>query len=310
MPDFFKEYVSGNIYDVSSDVFTNPKNLAGVSNIKPEGEDTVEFFSAKYYDLSANIYRINLPHSSKDIDSDAEIRFVVNSVDVALDDLTLLVFGLKDGRLQYFDGWTITNVKGLTEEGWDLIVVVVNSKYNKEDWDKTSDIELKVELVTTQEITDDSVSRFLEVLPANFSGNCTCYQNPNRLYCDFKTWRDYPHIDWGVPSIMWSVSVDVYMYNSADIKPIWEARLRYARQYGGPEYTISDDRIVKGPYIFTHYEDIKTYSQDVQLLHKNSIIEIRVSWAPTKQECESVVDAVEGVAKRIIDENLLTEQMP
>ena len=143
-PDFFKEYVSGKIYGVTAATFTNEKHISDVFNTETDASET---FSGSYPDVSAKIYRVNL--NDPTIEDNAHIKFEVNSTDVILDDLMVLVFKLKGESLEYLDQGTditVSNVKELTDEGSHLIAVVVNSSCLP-DYKQSSTIDLKIELI-------------------------------------------------------------------------------------------------------------------------------------------------------------------
>lgn len=140
-PGFFKDYVSGKIYGVKSNVFLD--NKSGVFDITSES-DTLKTFSGSYPDLSAKIYIIALDYP--DIDSSAKIRFQLSATDVHPDYMTVLVFGLKNDSLQYFGqggDLVVEQVRELTDQGWDLLAVVVNS-FNEPPYNSSSDIDLVV----------------------------------------------------------------------------------------------------------------------------------------------------------------------
>jgi len=142
--DFLKKYVQGDIYNVSSNEFTKDTYISGVLDIESD-DDTLAKFKGSYPDLSAKLYRINLKH--KTIDENAVIELKISS-SVAAEDIKLVLFKfdgtgltfLKYGHLRVL----IENTRQLTDEGVDLIAMVVNSSYHPPDYTSNSDIELEI----------------------------------------------------------------------------------------------------------------------------------------------------------------------
>ncbi len=125
LPYFFKEYVSGKIYGVTSGVFL--KNKWGAFDIKSKS-DTLKTFSEYYGELAAHIFVINLDYPA--IDSSAKIRLQLSSKDVSSDYITILVFQLENDTLSYLGQGrdiVVEQLRELTDQGSDLLAVVVNS---------------------------------------------------------------------------------------------------------------------------------------------------------------------------------------
>ncbi len=144
LPDFFKQYVDGNIYGVGSDVLLKADNLSGVFNTK---SDSLKTFNDEYPDLSARLYSIDLDPAS--IDDISKIELSVSSTDVNQNQLSLVVFVLEYGDLIYHSQdnqkVTISGLSDLVDAGCSkLLAVVVNSACLGENCNATSDIELKV----------------------------------------------------------------------------------------------------------------------------------------------------------------------
>ena len=148
-PDFFKEYVSGSIYGVPYNKFTYSDATSGTFNISSE-KDTLKTFSGSYPDLSAKIYEISLRYTKINT-----IRFKVSSSDVGPNDVTIMVFGCKDGSLQYFvhaaEEVTVPNVRDLMNDGYgELYAVVVNSSCHTPVYTQESDIDLTVRVTMSK----------------------------------------------------------------------------------------------------------------------------------------------------------------
>ena len=129
-PEFFRAYVSGNIYNVSSAIFTDDKNLSGVWSIDDE-KDTKVVFDLNYPDLSAKLFMINLNYA--EIDESADMLLELSGTN---EPLSLLLFGIKDGTLEYLGDENdhgsatlqIESVRGFIDNGYkQFLVVAVNS---------------------------------------------------------------------------------------------------------------------------------------------------------------------------------------
>ncbi|MCK4385577.1 MAG: hypothetical protein KAW52_04860 [candidate division Zixibacteria bacterium] len=149
-PDFFYEYVSGNIYGVKGDVFSgNPTGRFDINS----AADTLKVFTGSYLDLSAKLYRINLNYAH--IDTNAQIRFDLSATGANLDYVTITVFSVKDGYLQYLTHstpeLTIKGIKALTQNGNDLLVAVINS-LTEEPYTGSRDIDLNVRVISKPEL--------------------------------------------------------------------------------------------------------------------------------------------------------------
>ena len=144
-PDFFREYLEGRIYGVGIGTFVAGKS--GSFSIRSDS-DVLKTFSGSYPDLSAKIYLVELLYP--EIDESAKIEFVADSPDIVP---YLMVFKFdKQGKVKYLassvDSLTISDVRALTDEGWHLLVAVVDDDYNPPDYAKTADVRLRVRVVT------------------------------------------------------------------------------------------------------------------------------------------------------------------
>jgi hypothetical protein len=150
LPGFFKEYVSGKIYGVKSDFFLEPTHIRGLFDIKSKS-DTLKTFSGYYSEMETQICVINLDYPA--IDSSAKIRLQLNSKDVSPDYMTIVLFLSKDDTLSYLGqgrDLLIEQIKELTDQGSDLVAVVVNSFSEPPYGDKEQFniyLDVKVEIV-------------------------------------------------------------------------------------------------------------------------------------------------------------------
>ncbi|MCP4581682.1 MAG: hypothetical protein GY839_08665 [candidate division Zixibacteria bacterium] len=143
-PDFFKEYLSGNLYNVAAETFMG--EASGTFNIRGEN-DTLTTFTGSYPELSAKIYIVNLNYA--DIDTSAKLMFTVDG-----DSSTAMAFGWKDGALEYFahaETLVVSNLRDLIDNGYDHIVVVpVYYHYHWPNYNSSRDIELKIRVTKQQ----------------------------------------------------------------------------------------------------------------------------------------------------------------
>jgi hypothetical protein len=146
--DFFREYLLNNIY------YVNQKDwvvgfLADDYQIRSNA-DTLKVFTRSYPDLSARLYNIQLMYP--DIDESASI-----SLAASYEGTEITVFKYKTigtgpeskVSLEYlaygFDQLSVENVKSLTNEDADLLVLVTNYTHIP-PYTGTTDINLKIEV--------------------------------------------------------------------------------------------------------------------------------------------------------------------
>jgi len=143
-PDFFQQYLQGNIYNVGGDVFTKSSNISGTMNTDT---DTLKEFPHTYPDLSAKLYRIDL--SANKLSTGASISFEVDASQTNEDYVTTQIYRIKDNRLEFItEGLNVTvgGVKESAEEGYDLIACVVNAS-NEAPYTGSSPLELTVRVL-------------------------------------------------------------------------------------------------------------------------------------------------------------------
>lgn len=153
LPDFFHEYVNGNIYNVDPDFFLDPDNICRTWDVTG-AEDTVMVFTSsdvEHYDnLSAKLFMINVEYDGfTDTDNlliDAEGRAADNGIGV-------IVFGVKDGSLEFL-GKTkngsadveLQDLKDYYDKGWQQFLVVVVNSQGLPPYTGDSDIDLLLKI--------------------------------------------------------------------------------------------------------------------------------------------------------------------
>ncbi|MBN2103555.1 hypothetical protein JW835_05885 [bacterium] len=139
--DFLKEYISGNIYPVSSHKFVS--HVSGAEDIQIATGEII--LSGSYRDLSARLYRVNLSHLQNM--NDVKIEFEVIPQEANVEDVTVLLFMISDHTLTFIDQGghlILENVKALTDYENDLMAVVVNSHYQSPGYDHQTNIDLRL----------------------------------------------------------------------------------------------------------------------------------------------------------------------
>ncbi len=153
-PDFFRKYVAGEIYNVSSAIFTAPEHLSGSWDINGDSDALKVFASSDpgvgtYPDLSAKLFLINLNHAN--IDASANMVLAASG-DVTDDALTTIAYVLNGSSLEFLGmanastgGLEIPGLRDYIDQGLkQFLVVVVNSDPSSNAGE--SDIDLKVEV--------------------------------------------------------------------------------------------------------------------------------------------------------------------
>jgi len=135
-PNFFKEFIQGNIYSVPSEEFLN--NLS--ETIEFNIGDTLKHVDETYYDISAKLFRINI--NSDEIKNNRSLNFKIDPKNTNLAYVKTLVFGLTDSRLIYLSEGIDFSIGNLFEHD-ALIVCVVNSG-NEPPYTGTSNINLDI----------------------------------------------------------------------------------------------------------------------------------------------------------------------
>lgn len=190
-PQFFIKYVGGEIYNVSSSVFTKADNLSGTWNIDSD-TDTVKTFTSSeaglYPDLSARLFMVNL--NDQNLDAGTDLTAEVTG-EVTNDAISIIAFVLKDSILEYLGdadattgGLEIQGLSAYVDNGWNqLLFVVVNSNLDP-PYTGSSDIDLTLRTTEKQpELSYDSCLIAVEVMATyQYVTNDTTY--------NVETWTD------------------------------------------------------------------------------------------------------------------------
>ena len=146
-PDFVKEFLTGEldpVYDVSATTVIADKNIAG--SFTATEADSIETFAEEYHGLQSRLYRIQVSDSVEEtLDY---LRFSVGSSDIASDYISVMVFGLKDGKLRYIDRSADFGVGEIDEytDNNTFYALVMNNAIMEYFWDSRA-IEFTVEAV-------------------------------------------------------------------------------------------------------------------------------------------------------------------
>jgi len=146
LPGFYKAYLTRKLYDISFDHFKD--------KIRPQDQldfnkvvDTLMTNEEDYADLSAKLFKVNfLMPEFKEV---ASLNFKLGPPARNLDYLTTMVFGLKDGELDYLDqsaDLTLPNVAELKNNGYHSIVALVVNSANEPPFNEGLRIELDTEM--------------------------------------------------------------------------------------------------------------------------------------------------------------------
>ena len=126
-PGFFKEYLTLELTNMSATDFMN--SLHDISQINFKNEtDTTWLSDGDYPDLSAKLFKVNFLFP--EFKNEASLKLKVGPSSLNLDYVTAMAFGLKNNTLEYFDhapDLTISNLKALKENGYSIMVAVINS---------------------------------------------------------------------------------------------------------------------------------------------------------------------------------------
>jgi hypothetical protein len=135
-PNFFKEFIQGNIYNVPSEEFL--KNIT--ETIEFNDGDTLKYADETYYDLSAKLFKIKI--NSDDIKNNKSLNFKIGQESLNLDYVKALVFGIRNSNLVFISEGIDFSLGNLYQfDG--LLACVVNSG-NEQPYTGTSEIQLDI----------------------------------------------------------------------------------------------------------------------------------------------------------------------
>lgn len=153
---FLRKYLLGEIYATQLSVFTG--NRSGFFPVKTSA-DTLRTFSGKYPDLSGQFYTVAL--NNPNLDESARIECTAIG---GMNEITLFKF--KSGTIQYLasapDAISVTGMKKLNDEGWNLLVMVSNSRAATPFTGQT-DITLKIRVTSAAQLPYTHIDIFLHV---------------------------------------------------------------------------------------------------------------------------------------------------
>jgi len=170
LPEFFRQYVGGNIYSVPADTFMTLANSGTTSWTISGPTDTLKTFVTgsviQYPDYSAKMFSIRLNYAQ--ISDEAEIEFEVSSDEVSEDDLTVIVFAYNGQSLDYLGHATalrIGDIPYLMNEGDTHLVATVVNSHGTAPYTGSSQIFLTVEVLDPDPINEVYV--FVKMLCSN-----------------------------------------------------------------------------------------------------------------------------------------------
>jgi len=145
---FLRDYVTGNIYTLGKDTFM--ANRAGLFRIQSNA-DRSKTFTETYPDLSAKLFLIKLDYP--EIDTAAAITLTIDQ-----DVCDITVFRVNN-TIEYLDHapdkkLTIPDIRTLTDDGYDLLVMVTNSNHAEPYTNlKSIKLDIKVSMPGTVTVT-------------------------------------------------------------------------------------------------------------------------------------------------------------
>lgn len=175
-PGFFKEYIRGNIYNVGSDTFL--QKASETWNVR-SASDTLKHFDKRYKDLSAKLFRIDLNYSN--LRERGTVEFKIGPQSLNLDYVKAMVFGLKDGKLEYLDEGVDFAVGGL--QGYTSLLVAVINSASEEPY--TGD--LAIELDVRPKVSDWPW-RYMYLILRNVEADVQSYTPAYDRYDTTKAW--------------------------------------------------------------------------------------------------------------------------
>lgn len=161
LPDFFDRYLQGGYYQVST--ATLLKDVNGTFTIDSI-TDTLKTFYPECPQMGAQIYRIDLDYDS--ISTNATMDLTLQGSGINPDYLTILLYKCKDNALTYLDAGhdiSLGDLRTLTNDGYDLIAVLVNS-YGEAPYGSTSGLTLMVRVPTPPALNFNTIEiRILDI---------------------------------------------------------------------------------------------------------------------------------------------------
>ena len=207
-PAFMKRYLSGEIYGIPADTLLQEMQSTSDSReftVSGKG-DTVKYFSEQYRDLSAKLHRVNLRYA--DISPTATVTFEVGPKSLNLNYVHVMLFGLKNHKLEYWETGntvTVTKLKDLTAAGYDIVAAVVNSA-NESPYNGTMAIDLDV-TITSEVLTHARIKVRTNGITRWYDGSTS--QSSLMLYNSSGTFRVGTLLN-GLFTTRWDTSTSAY----------------------------------------------------------------------------------------------------
>ena len=139
LPEFYKQYVSSNIYSVPGEIFLN--NIS--ETIEFNDGDITKYADKTYNDLSAKLFKINI--NSEEIKNNKSLNFKIGPESLNLDYVKTLVFGLSDDHLTYLSEGTDFSIGNLYK--YDALIACVVNSGNEPPYTGTSNINLDIRVI-------------------------------------------------------------------------------------------------------------------------------------------------------------------
>ncbi len=147
-PNFFKEYVQGNIYNAPTEEFL--KNTS--KTIDFNDGDTLKYVDETYDDLSAKLFKINI--NSDEIRNKA-LNFKIDPEGINIDYVKTLVFGLSNDKLTFLAEGTDFNVAYF--QSYEALIACVVNSGNEPPYTGTSNIDLDIR------VTNDLAFKYCDI---------------------------------------------------------------------------------------------------------------------------------------------------
>lgn len=151
---FYKEFLSGNIYDLPADVILEPLKISDQIDFYEES-DTSMYVDENYADLSAKLYKINFLFPEFSNEAQLNLKIVPKSLN--LNYVTAMAFGVKNNKLEYLghgNDLTINNLKELKENDYNSLIVAVINSANEAPYNENLNIELECTFESSLPQTD------------------------------------------------------------------------------------------------------------------------------------------------------------
>ena len=135
-PNFFKEFIQGNIYNVTGEEFL--KNIT--KTIDFNDGDTLKYIDEIYNDLSAKLFRIDI--NSSDTKDSKSLNFKLGPSSLNLDYVKTLVFGISDNKLTFLSEGIDFSVGNLAQ--YDALLACVVNSGNEPPYTGSQNITMQV----------------------------------------------------------------------------------------------------------------------------------------------------------------------